>query len=403
MTLFDTLRLALRALMRNRMRTFLTMLGIIIGISSVIIMMSLGSSLTAVMSDTFSSLGTNSISVSGKWEREGGYWRELHEMDMADLEALTEGCSRISVITPVVFTSSPLVFGNNSHSGRIEGGSEKYLKINNMAVGRGTMFDSSDVLSYAKVCVIGPTVAGKLFTDGEEPIGRTIRCGDVPVTVIGVLEHREKKLGYDFDDLVVMPYTTVMKRITGSNNFDDITITCNSPADIEYTALEIDRIMRLTHGLAPDDPVDVNINVQSETMQQLSDILAIVVLVLSIIAGISLLVGGIGIMNIMYVTVTERTREIGLRKAIGARRSNIMMQFLTESVVLSLTGGLLGILFGLSIYAIASALIEQLPFVLNAGSIVISFLVCTAIGVFFGWYPARKAASLDPIQAIRYE
>lgn len=403
MIILDTLRLALRALLRNRMRTFLTMLGIIIGISSVIIMMSLGSSLTAVMSDTFSSIGTNSISVSGKWERDGGNWRMLHEMDMADLEALREGCNRTSVITPVVMTSRPLVFGNNSHSGRIEGGGEEHLKINNMAVDQGTMFDSSDILSYAKVCVIGPTVAEKLFADGEDPIGQTLRCGDVPVMVIGVLEHREKKFGYDFDDLVVMPYTTVMKRLTGSKYFDEITITCQSPADIEYTATEIEQIMHQAHGLAPDDPVDVNINVQSETMEQLGDILSIVILVLSIIAGISLLVGGIGIMNIMYVTVTERTREIGLRKAIGARQSNIMLQFLSESIVLSLTGGLLGILAGLGIYALAAAIIEQLPFSLNVGAILISFAVCTAVGLFFGWYPARRAANLDPIQALRYE
>ena len=403
MIIIDTLRLALRALLRNRMRTFLTMLGIIIGISSVIIMMSLGSSLTAVMNDTFSSMGTNSISVSGKWERDGGNWRMLHEMDMADLEALREGCNRASVITPVVVTTMPLVFGNNSHSGRIEGGGEEHLKINNMAVERGCMFDSCDVLSYAKVCVIGRTVAEKLFADGEDPVGQTIRCGEVPVTVTGVLEHREKKFGYDFDDLVVMPYTTVMKRLTGNEYFDDITITCPSTADIEYTAAEIEQLMRYTHGLAPDDPIDVSINVQSETMEQLGDILSIVILVLSIIAGISLLVGGIGIMNIMYVTVTERTREIGLRKAIGARQRNIMLQFLTESVVLSLTGGLLGIVVGLGIYALAAAIIEQLPFTLNVGAILISFAVCTAVGLFFGWYPARRAANLDPIQALRYE
>ena len=403
MIIIDTLRLALRALLRNRMRTFLTMLGIIIGISSVIIMMSLGSSLTSVMSDTFSSMGTNTISVRGQWERDGGYWSMLHEMDNEDLEALRDGCTRISAISPISYASSPLVFGNNSHSGTIEGANQYYLELNNMSISSGTMFDSTDVLSYAKVCVIGPTVAEKLFTNGEDPIGQTIRCGDMPVTVIGLFEHREKKFGYDFDDLVVMPYTTVMKRLSGADYFGEIKLSCANPADNDYTVTEIMQIMRSIHGLSPDDPDDVAINVQSETVEQLSDILSIVVLVLSIIAGISLLVGGIGIMNIMYVTVTERTREIGLRKAIGARRSNIMLQFLTESVVLSLTGGLLGILLGLGIYALAAAIIEQLPFALNVGAILISFLVCTAVGLFFGWYPARKASNLDPIQAIRYE
>lgn len=403
MIIIDTVRLALRSLLRNRMRTFLTMLGIIIGISSVIIMMSLGSSLTSVMSDTFSSLGTNSISVSGNWERDGGYWRKTHDMVQSDLDALAEGCTRISYISPVVYTVMPLVYGNNSHNGTIEGGNASYLQIGGMALEYGAMFDSADVGSYAKVCVIGRTVAERLFADGENPIGQTIRCGDVPLTVIGVLQHREKKFGYDFDDRVLMPYTTVMKRLTGETAFDEIKIVCNNPADNDYTVAEIRNILRSLHGLDADAPDDVEIEVQSETVEQLGEILSIVILVLSIIAGISLLVGGIGIMNIMYVTVTERTREIGLRKAIGARRGNIMLQFLTESVVLSLTGGLLGILSGLAVYAVASALIEQLPFVLNASAVAISFLVCTAIGVFFGWYPARKAAALDPIQALRYE
>ena len=403
MIIIDTIRLALRALMRNRMRTFLTMLGIIIGISSVIIMMSLGSSLTAVMSDTFSSLGTNSIYVSGKWERDGGNWRKLHDIDLDDLAALSEGCTRITAISPVVYTSLPLVFGNNSHNGQIEGGNESYLQFNNMAIDYGTMFDSSDVLANAKVCVIGPTVADNLFPNGENPVGQTIRCGNTPVTVIGILQHREMRFGNDLDDIVIMPYTTVMKRLNGDNYFGNITIACADPADNDYTANEIRNILRTIHGLAPDDPDDVEVEIQSETVEQLGEILSIVVLVLSIIAGISLLVGGIGIMNIMYVTVTERTREIGLRKAIGARRSNIMLQFLTESVVLSLTGGLLGILSGLGIYALAASLIEQLPFALNIGAIVISFLVCTAVGLFFGWYPARRAANLDPIQALRYE
>ena len=403
MTFLDTFHLSLRALMRNRMRTFLTMLGIIIGISSVIIMMSLGSSLTYVMNDAFSSLGTNVISVTAKWERDGGNWRILHQLDQSDYDAIAQGCSRISAISPEAYSSMPLVFGNNNHSGNIEGGNASYLQLNGMALEYGSMFDSLDIESYAKVCVVGLTVAEKLFTDGENPIGQTIRCGDVPVTVIGVLEHREKKFGYDFDDRIIMPYTTVMKRLTGETYYDGIKISCADPADNDFTVTEISNILRSLHGLAPDKPDDVSIAVQSEVMEKLNGILSIVVLVLSIIAGISLLVGGIGIMNIMYVTVTERTREIGLRKAIGARRSNILMQFLTESVVLSLTGGLVGIIFGLAIYAAASALIEQLPFVLNPGAIVISFLVCTAIGVFFGWYPARKAAALDPIQALRYE
>jgi putative ABC transport system permease protein len=403
MIVLDTLRLALRALMRNRMRTFLTMLGIIIGISSVIIMMSLGSSLTLAMSDTFSALGTNTITVSGRWDNDGGRWYRVHELDDNDYTILRDGCTRISAITPVIHTSAPLVVGNNSHNGSIQGGNQHYLELENMAIAEGTMFDSTDILTAAKVCIIGPTVARKLFAEGEDPIGQTIRCGDIPLTVIGLLEHREKKFDFDFDDLVVMPYTTVMKRLAGNEYYDQLMLACNDPADNEYTVTEIYQILRTIHGLAPDDPDLVEVSVQSEIVEKLGGILSIVVLVLSIIAGISLLVGGIGIMNIMYVTVTERTREIGLRKAIGARKSNILMQFLTESVVLSLTGGLLGIALGLGIYATAAAFIEQLPFALNINAILISFAVCTTVGLFFGWYPAKKAANLDPIQAIRYE
>ncbi|MBR4506655.1 MAG: ABC transporter permease [Bacteroidales bacterium] len=397
----DTIKLALRALMRNRTRTFLTMLGIIIGISSVIIMMSLGSSLTHYMDNVFSSIGTNVINVRDKWVRDGGTWRVLHSTDEADYLALHDNCQSVKYISPDLSTSTPIVFGNNNHNAIITGGNEYYLKLNGMSVARGSMFDESDVRSLAKVCLIGQTVVEKLFPDGQEPIGQTIRCGNVPLIVIGTLQAREKQFNYDFNNLVITPYTTLQKRLLGRTDIDQISIAATS--DNDRTVEEVRQILRIYHGLQPDDEDDFEIEVQSETMDQLSSVLNIVVLILSLIAGISLIVGGVGIMNIMYVTVTERTREIGLRKALGARRSNILTQFLSESVVLSLAGGLIGIFSGLSIYAIASAFIEQLPFVLNGTAILISFGVCTVVGIFFGWYPARKAANLDPIQALRYE
>ncbi len=403
MLFLDTIRLALRALMRNRTRTFLTMLGIIIGISSVIIMMSLGSSLTHYMDNVFSSIGTNVINVRDKWVRDGGSWRILHQIDESDYIALRDNCRSAKFISPDLTTSSPVVFGNNSHSATIASGNQHYLHLNGMSVARGSMFDDSDVRSLAKVCLIGQTVAEKLFTDGQQPLGQTIRCGNVPLLVIGILQPREKQFNFDFNNLIITPYTTLQKRLLGRTDIDQISIAAAPTSDNDHAVEEVRQILRIHHGLQPDDPDDFEIEVQSETMDQLSSVLNIVVLILSLIAGISLIVGGVGIMNIMYVTVTERTREIGLRKALGARRSNILTQFLSESVVLSLAGGLLGILSGLAIYAIASAFIEQLPFVLNASAILISFLVCTLVGIFFGWYPARKAAALDPIQALRYE
>ena len=403
MFLLDTIKLALRALMRNRTRTFLTMLGIIIGISSVIIMMSLGSSLTHYMDNVFSSIGTNVINVRDKWVRDGGTWRVLHSTDEADYLALRDNCQSVKYISPDLSTTTPIVYGNNNHNAMVSGGNEHYLKLNGMSVARGTMFDENDVRALAKVCLIGTTVAEKLFTDGEEPIGQTIRCGNVPLLVIGTLQEREKQFNFDFNNQIITPYTTLQKRLLGRTDIDQISMAAARTSDNDHVVEEVRQILRIYHGLQPDDEDDFEIEVQSETMDQLSGVLNIVVLILSLIAGISLIVGGVGIMNIMYVTVTERTREIGLRKALGARRRNILTQFLSESVVLSLAGGMVGIVVGLGIYAIASAFIEQMSFVLNGVAILISFGVCTLVGIFFGWYPARKASNLDPIQALRYE
>ena len=403
MRFLDTVKLALRALLRNKTRTLLTMLGIIIGISSVIIMMSLGSSLTSYMQKGFSSIGGNIISVRSEWNREGGIWSLMHPLEQNDYEAIKSQCRHLAAVTPSVTTGATLVDGNNSHSAMLEGESTDVLITSNLKMSKGTMFDADDVASSAKVCVLGVTIVEKLFTKGENPIGQTIRCNDIPMLVIGVLEPLDKFMGMDINDRLLAPYTTVMKRFVGTNDIDEIDCVTRSLADNEIAVAEIDRVMRVAHGLSPDDAPDFRIELSQDVMKQLNDILGIVVLVLSLIAGISLVVGGVGIMNIMYVTVTERTREIGLRKAIGARKRSIMSQFLVESVVLSLVGGLIGILTGMALYGLATALIPQMPFVLNGNALLVSFGVCTLIGVFFGWYPSRKAANLDPIQAIRYE
>ena len=403
MRILDIVKLALRALLRNKTRTLLTMLGIIIGISSVIIMMSLGSSLTSYMQKGFSSIGGNIIAVRPEWNRDGGMWSLMHSLEQNDYEAIKSQCRHLAAVTPSVTTGAALVFGNNSHSAMLEGESTDVLITSNLKMSKGTMFDADDIASSAKVCVLGVTVVEKLFTQGENPIGQTIRCNDIPMLVIGVLEPLDKFMGIDINDRILAPYTTVMKRFTGTNDIDEIDCVSRSLSDNEIAVAEIDRVMRVAHGLAPDDKPDFSIELSQDVMKQLNDILGIVVMVLSLIAGISLVVGGVGIMNIMYVTVTERTREIGLRKAIGARKRSIMSQFLVESVVLSLVGGLIGILTGMGLYGLATAIIPEMPFVLNGNALIVSFGVCTLIGIFFGWYPSRKAANLDPIQAIRYE
>ena len=403
MRFLDIIKLALRALLRNKTRTLLTMLGIIIGISSVIIMMSLGSSLTSYMQKGFSSIGGNIIAVRPEWNRDGGMWSLMHSLEQNDYEAIKSQCRHLAAVTPSVTTGAALVFGNNSHSAMLEGESTDVLITSNLKMSKGTMFDADDIASSAKVCVLGVTVVEKLFTQGENPIGQTIRCNDIPMLVIGVLEPLDKFMGIDINDRILAPYTTVMKRFMGTNDIDEIDCVSRSLSDNEIAVAEIDRVMRVAHGLAPDDKPDFSIELSQDVMKQLNDILGIVVMVLSLIAGISLVVGGVGIMNIMYVTVTERTREIGLRKAIGARKRSIMSQFLVESVVLSLVGGLIGILTGMGLYGLATAIIPEMPFVLNVNALIVSFGVCTLIGIFFGWYPSRKAANLDPIQAIRYE
>ena len=403
MRFLDTIKLALRALLRNRMRTFLTMLGIIIGISSVIIMMSLGTSLTAYMQKGFSAIGNNVIEVHEEWDRSGGVWVAMRPITQGDYDVLKRDCRHIAAISPSVDAGTAVVFGNNNHNSYLEGVNRDYLVIGNLSIGSGTMFTDEDIATYAKVCVIGETVVEKLFTHGENPVGQTIRCGDVPMLVVGVLARRDPFMGNDMNDRMLAPYTTVQKRFLGSTDFSSIAICCADQRDNELAVAEITRVLRQYHGLTKDDPDDFRIRLLEDAANQLNQILAIVVLVLSLIAGISLVVGGVGIMNIMYVIVTERTREIGLRKAIGARRRDIMTQFLLESVVMSLVGGVFGVLLGIGIYALVTLFVGEMPFVVNGNAILISFTVCSLIGVFFGWYPARKAANLDPIQAIRYE
>ena len=413
MNFANLLKIALRAILRNKTRALLTMLGIIIGISAVITMLSLGEGVKQGMTAEFSSMGTNMIMVMPARQERGGVDMgnsSSKSLDDRDLAALKKSCPHVAAFSPSVSAPAQMVYGSDNHSGSLQGCSPEYLTINNYAIERGLMFTEQDVLTYAKVCVIGQTIVEEFFADGTNPIGQTIRCGNIPMKVIGVLKEKgQSSFGEDADDIVLAPYTTVQKRFLGINYFNMLEASAVTQAASEEAATEISRTLRKTHGISSPDDDDFEVRTMDELLTSMDSMMSMLTLLLTAIASISLIVGGIGIMNIMYVTVTERTREIGLRMSIGARQRDIMLQFLLESVVLSLIGGLIGIILGiLMAYGLVSAIQSggsEMPitFVLSYNAIVISFLVCVAVGVFFGWYPAKKAANLDPIQAIRYE
>ncbi|MDY6326094.1 MAG: ABC transporter permease [Bacteroidales bacterium] len=406
MNIANLFKLAISSLFRNKMRTLLTMLGIIIGIASVIAMVSLGQASTKNVQSELSSMGSNMIMVMPARQMRGGVNMgnaSSKSLDENDLNALKNNTVYVAKVSPMVGSSKQLVFGSNNHPCSINGVSEDYLDIRKYSLKSGIMFSEEDVRRYAKVCVIGQTVVKELFTNGENPIGQTVRFGSIPMTVIGVLASKgQNQMGEDQDDIVFAPYTTIQKRFSGINYFNMIFASATSEEESEMAATEITYILRSNHGIKAGAADDFEIRTQEELVSSINSVNKMLTMLLAAIASISLVVGGIGIMNIMYVTVTERTKEIGLRMAIGARNSDIKMQFLTESIILSLIGGIIGIFFGLLLSYVASRLLSW-PYVVSQKAIVISFLVCAFTGIFFGWYPAKKAANMDPISALRYE
>lgn len=406
MNINNLFKIALRALVNNKLRAFLTMLGIIIGVASVITMLAIGQGSKLSIQAQISEMGSNMIMIHPGGDKQGGVRRDPSEMQTLKLEnyeTLRDECSFVSAISPEVSSSGQLVRGANNYPSSVSGVSPDYLEIRQLKVDRGEMFTEADVQSAAKVCVIGQTIVDNLFPDGDDPIGQVIRINQIPLRVIGVLKAKGyNSMGMDQDDVVLSPYSTVMKRLLAVTYLQGIFASALTEDMTDYAIDEISTILRREHKLQADDEDDFTIRSQQELSSMLSSTTGLMTTLLACIAGISLVVGGIGIMNIMYVSVTERTREIGLRMSVGARGIDILSQFLIEAVLISITGGLIGVLFGCGACWVVKTVVHW-PVYIQLWSILLSFAVCTLTGIFFGWYPAKKAASLDPIEAIRYE
>ena len=399
-------KIALRALANNRLRAFLTMLGIIIGVASVIAMLAIGQGSKKSIQQQISEMGSNMIMIHPGAEMRGGVRQDpsaMQTLKLENYEKLSEECTYLSGISPNVSSSGQLVAGANNYPSSVSGVSMDYLTIRQLTVEQGEMFTENDIRTAAKVCVIGKTIVDNLFPDGSDPIGKVIRCNQIPFRVIGVLKSKGyNSMGMDQDDVVLAPYSTVMKRLLAQTYLSGIFASALTEEMTEEAVDEITTILRREHKLKETDADDFTIRTQQELSSMLNTTTDLMTTLLACIAGISLVVGGIGIMNIMYVSVTERTREIGLRMSVGARGVDILSQFLIEAILISITGGLIGVIIGCGASFMIKA-IAHWPVFIQPWSVLLSFLVCTVTGVFFGWYPAKKAADLDPIDALRYE
>lgn len=400
-------KIAMRAIAANKLRSFLTMLGIIIGVASVIAMMAIGQGSKKSIQANIAEMGSNMIMIRpGQDKGPGGAQQDASDMQtlkLKDYEALKEQAKYLSAISPSVNSSGQFINGNNNTPSTIYGISPDYMQIRQQKVKDGEMFTDEEVRSSAKVCVIGKTVADNLFTNGEDPVGKVIRFNKIPFCVVGVLESKGyNSFGMDQDDVVLAPYTTVMKRILSVTYLQGINASAVTEDMTDLAIEDITSILRENHKLKASDDDNFTIRSQQEMAEMMNSTSDTMTVLLLVVACISLVVGGIGIMNIMYVSVTERTKEIGLRMSVGARGIDILNQFLIESVLLSVTGGLIGVIVGIGA-AVGINVFAHWPIQIQPWSVLLSFAVCSATGIFFGWYPAKKAASLDPIEAIRYE
>ena len=402
----NLIKIAVRALANNKLRGFLTMLGIIIGVASVITMLAIGQGSKRSIQAQISEMGSNMIMIHPGADVRGGVRQDASAMEtlkLQDYEDIVDETRFVSAVSPSVNSSGQAIDGANNAPTTVYGISPDYLEIRRYKVEDGDMFTEQDIQTAAKVCVVGKTVVDNLFPDGGNPVGKVIRFQKLPFRIVGVLESKGyNSMGMDQDDLILAPYTTIQKKVLAITHLQGITCSALKEEYTDQAIDEISEILRRNHKLKESDDDDFTIRSQQELSTMLTSTTDMMTVLLAAVAGISLLVGGIGIMNIMYVSVTERTREIGLRMSIGAKGIDILAQFLIESILISVTGGLIGVVFGVGAALVVNG-VAHFPIYIQPWSVILSFAVCTVTGVFFGWYPAKKAAQLDPIEAIRYE
>ncbi|MDL5514622.1 ABC transporter permease [Arenibacter sp. M-2] len=406
MRLLNLFKIAFNAIILNKARTLLTMLGIIIGVAAVIAMLAIGEGSKESIRSTISSMGSNMITISPGADMRGGVRQErsvMESLTLDDYKAIEQQADLLTYITPVVNGNGQVINGSNNWPSSIYGVNPDYLNIKVIELQSGSMFTDAEVQTASKVVLIGQTVVDNIFPDGGDPVGKMIRFNSIPFKVIGVLEEKgENTFGQDQDDVVIAPYTTVQKRILAIDHLNQVIASAVSEEDAPDAVTQVTEILRSQHKLTDNEDDDFHVRSMEELISTFSATSEMLTILLVAVAGISLLIGGIGIMNIMYVSVKERTKEIGLRMAVGGKGSDILMQFLIEAILISITGGLLGVILGLG----STVFIEKFlhwPTEVALYSIIISFAVCAVTGIFFGWYPARKAAALDPITALRYE
>ncbi|WP_302567971.1 ABC transporter permease, partial [Culturomica massiliensis] len=397
MNFTNLFRIALKALGNNKMRGFLTMLGIIIGVASVITMLAIGQGSKRSIKAQISEMGSNMIMIHPGADMRGGVRQDpaaMQSLKLEDYKAIVNETRYVAACSPSVSSSGQTIFGANNYPTSIYGVTPDYLDIRKYSIAEGDMFGEQDIVSSAKVCVVGKTIVENLFNNGENPIGKIIRFGKIPFRIIGVLTSKGyNTMGMDQDDLILAPYTTIQKRVLAITHLQSIFCSALSEGQTEDAEEEISSILRRNHRLRDTDDDDFNIRSQQELSSMMNSTSDMMTVLLACIAGISLLVGGIGIMNIMYVSVTERTREIGLRMSIGAKGRDILAQFLIEAILISVTGGLIGVVFGIGA-SWTVKLFAGWPVYVEWYSVILSFIVCTVTGIFFGWYPAQKASGL---------
>ena len=400
-------KIALKAINSNKMRSFLTMLGIIIGVGSVIAMLAIGQGSKVSIQKQISEMGSNMIMIHPGADRGPGGARmssdDAQSLTLTDYQDIVDQNKYLSAVSPYVSTGGQLIFGNNNYQSSVSGVSLGYLTIRQLTVEQGDMFTEADINASAKVCVVGKTIVDNLFPSGSDPVGQVIRFNKIPIKIVGVLKSKGyNSMGMDQDDIVLMPYTTVMKRMLAQTYLSSIYASAITEDMTDKAIDDVTSILRNNHRLKEGEDDDFSIRSQEEISSMMNSTTDMMTTLLACIAGISLVVGGIGIMNIMYVSVTERTKEIGLRMSVGARGVDILSQFLIESILISVTGGVIGVILGVVASYILKSILHW-PISIEVWTVVLSFVVCSITGVFFGWYPAKKAANLDPIEALRYE